>query len=89
MGSYSLGSLLLANGGNALHSIYILSLPPGPIWILHGFHVVVTLFMASWYLRHEGWPWARVKPRFQPRDRPASEPSTTASRSDLDPLTIL
>ena len=36
LSSYSLGNILLANVGNAVHSVYVLSLPPGPLWVLHG-----------------------------------------------------
>jgi hypothetical protein len=33
--SYSRGNLVLANVGNAVHSVYVFQLPPGPIWVLH------------------------------------------------------
>ena len=40
--SYSLGNLVLANVGNAVHSIYVFSLPPGtdlvPARVLRGVH---------------------------------------------------
>ncbi len=49
--SYSLGNLALVNGGNAVHSFYVFSLPAGPIWILHTFHVVTSVIMLVWYLR--------------------------------------
>ncbi len=35
--SYSPGHLVLANVGNAVHSIYVFAMPVGPIWALHGF----------------------------------------------------
>jgi hypothetical protein len=88
MGSYSPGSLMLANGGNTVHSIYIFSLPPGPIWILHSFHVVVTLFMLSWYLRHEGTPGTLRNALFRLHIRTRTTPSTNASPGSVDPLTI-
>ncbi len=53
--SYSLGHLALANGGNLIHSVYVYTLPPGPIWFLHTFHVLTTGLMLGWYLRYEGW----------------------------------
>ena len=31
--------LAMMNLGNALNSVYVLSLPPGPVWALHGFNV--------------------------------------------------
>ena len=53
LGSYSLGNILLANIGNIVHSVYIFSLPPGPIWALHSFYVVSTGLMLVWYLRYD------------------------------------
>ena len=49
--SYSLGNLLMNNMGNVIHSIYIFSLPPGPIWLLHSFYLVTTALMLWWYVR--------------------------------------
>ena len=54
--SYSLGNILLANGGNLIHSIYVYSLPPGPIWLLHSFHLATTGLMLAWYARYEWRP---------------------------------
>ena len=50
--SYSLGNIGLANVGNLVHSVYVFSLPVGPIWALHGFYVVSTALMLFWYLRY-------------------------------------
>ena len=33
LSSYSFGNIALANVGNAVHSIYVFHLPPGPIWV--------------------------------------------------------
>lgn len=52
LASYSLGNLLLANVGNLVHSVYVLSLPPGPIWALHGFYTATSLTMLAWFLRY-------------------------------------
>ncbi len=54
--SYSFGNMLLANTGNAVHSLYVYSLPPGPIWWLHTFHLVTTGLMLTWYVRYERQP---------------------------------
>jgi uncharacterized protein with PQ loop repeat len=51
--SYSLGNILMANAGNVVHSLYVFSLPPGPIWLLHSFHLTTTAMMLAWYLRYE------------------------------------
>ena len=53
LASYSLGNLLLSNMGNLVHSVYIYSLPAGPIWALHAFYLITTGFMLAMYLRHE------------------------------------
>lgn len=52
LASYSLGNILLANTGNLVHSVYVFSLPAGPIWALHTFYLVSTGMMLVWYLRY-------------------------------------
>jgi hypothetical protein len=52
--SYSLSNLLLANVGNGVHSIYVFSLPLGPIWFLHGFYVASTAVMLVWHRLYTG-----------------------------------
>ena len=52
LASYSLGNLLLANVGNLVHSVYVLSLPLGPTWALHGFYTASSLTMLAWFLRY-------------------------------------
>ena len=59
LGSYSLGNLGLANLGNAVHSVYVFSLAPGPLWALHSFYLTTTAFMLVWYLRFEVLPRSR------------------------------
>jgi len=51
LASYSLGNIVLSNLGNLVHSIYVFSLPAGPVWALHGFYVVATGLLLLWYLR--------------------------------------
>jgi uncharacterized protein with PQ loop repeat len=49
LASYSAGNLVLANVGNAVYSIYVFSLPAGPIWALHSFYLISSLAMlAMW-----------------------------------------
>ena len=55
LASYSLGNILLANIGNLTYAIYVFSLPLGPVWALHGFHLGATGLMLFWYVRHAGW----------------------------------
>src|SRR5687768_4777758 len=63
--SYSMGNLLMNNMGNVIHSVYIFSLPPGPIWLLHSFYLVTTGLMLVWYLRYEWRP--RISCRYAAR----------------------
>ena len=51
--SYSLGNILLSNVGNVIHSVYVYSLPAGPIWLLHTFYLVTTGLMLIWYVRYK------------------------------------
>lgn len=64
LGSYSLGNILLSNLGNLIHSIYIFSLPIGPIWFLHSFYLVTMAVMLVWYLRYEGMNDGNGRPYF-------------------------
>lgn len=52
LSSYSRGNLVLANVGNAVYTIYVLQLPPGPIWALHSFYVLTSALMLIWHLRY-------------------------------------
>ena len=52
LSSYSRGNLVLANVGNAVYTVYVFSLPLGPIWFLHTFYVLSTALMLVWHLRH-------------------------------------
>ena len=75
--SYSLGNILLANGGNLVHSAYVFSLPAGPIWLLHSFHTITTGLMLLWYLRYEWRPTLPVRFGF----RGISSPSALGASS--------
>ena len=52
LSSYSLGNILLANLGNAVHSVYVFSLPAGPLWVLHSFYLLSTGLMLLWFLQY-------------------------------------
>lgn len=43
--SYSLSSLAMINAANAAYSLYVFSLPVGPVWALHTFYVVSCAIM--------------------------------------------
>jgi len=51
--SYSLVHIGLANVGNLLHWVYVAGLPPGPVYLLHGFNTVVAVIMLCLYLHYE------------------------------------
>jgi hypothetical protein len=52
LSSYSLGNIVLANVGNVVHSVYVLSLPAGPLWVLHGFYLLSSALMLAWFVRY-------------------------------------
>lgn len=56
LASYSLGNILLNNVGNIVNSIYIFHLPPGPVWFLHSYNLLITGLMLVWFLQYEGLP---------------------------------
>ncbi|MGW5240705.1 hypothetical protein ACWEOW_17385 [Monashia sp. NPDC004114] len=85
--SYSLGNLVLINAGNAVHTVYVVSLPFGPIWFLHSFYAVSSLAMLGYYLRHaRGIPKSAIS---APDDRvmapvpPTSPPSQPSPPSQI------
>jgi hypothetical protein len=51
MHSYSWLNIFLANAGNLIYWLYIVSLPLGPIWLLHTFYTVTSILMLTMYLR--------------------------------------
>jgi uncharacterized protein with PQ loop repeat len=53
--SYSPTYIVMCNIGNAFHWIYIVGLPFGPIWFLHGFYTIASVILLVWYLRYERW----------------------------------
>ncbi len=71
--SYSPGTMVLSNAGNLIHSVYVYSLPPGPIWWLHTFHLITTGLMLAWYLRYEWRPIRSSRFRTQARSTGAGE----------------
>jgi uncharacterized protein with PQ loop repeat len=43
--SYSLSSMAMINAANVVYSLYVFSLPFGPIWALHTFYLVSCAVM--------------------------------------------
>ena len=52
LSSYSFANIGLANVGNALYTAYVVSVPIGPLWALHGFNLFTSGLMLFWYLRY-------------------------------------
>jgi uncharacterized protein with PQ loop repeat len=48
--SYSRSSLVLANVGNVIQAVYVVSLPAGPIWFLHSFYIAASALMLGLHL---------------------------------------
>ncbi|MEX1078346.1 MAG: hypothetical protein WED09_04490 [Homoserinimonas sp.] len=56
LASYSLGNIAMGNLANVVHSVYVFSLPIGPIWFLHTFYLVTSLLMLVWFIRFRPGP---------------------------------
>ena len=54
--SYSLGQIVLNNVGNLFYWLYVLSLPFGPIYLMHGFFTLVSLLMLIGYFTYRTAP---------------------------------
>jgi hypothetical protein len=70
LSSYSLGNLAITNAGNLVHSVYVFSLPVGPIWFLHAFYLIASALMLAWFLRYRT-AGERRRPRSPSRERAA------------------
>ncbi|MBT2516842.1 hypothetical protein J7E29_05310 [Streptomyces sp. ISL-90] len=67
LSSYSIGNLAITNLGNVVHSVYVFSLPLGPIWFLHSFYLVASALMLMWFLRYRrAWERGREPIAAQP-----------------------
>jgi uncharacterized protein with PQ loop repeat len=54
LASYSIANIGLANVGNVLYAVYVVQVPVGPAWAIHGFNLTTAGLMLFWYLRY-GW----------------------------------
>lgn len=52
LASYSFANIGLANLGNLLYAVYVVQVPIGPVWAIHGFNLTTSGLMLFWYLRH-------------------------------------
>jgi uncharacterized protein with PQ loop repeat len=56
LSSYSLGFIVLNNVGNLVYWLYVISLPFGPIWLMHSFYTLTMLLMLMWYVLYQDRP---------------------------------
>ena len=73
--SYSLGYLALSNVANAVHSVYVFSLPPGPIWLLHCFYAAASALLLIWFLQFHSVHNRPTAPATSRRNHHAHHPS--------------
>ncbi|MDQ0577643.1 hypothetical protein [Agromyces albus] len=78
LSSYSLGNIAITNVGNAVHSLYVFSLPLGPIWFLHTFYLVASALMLIWFLRYRR-AWERGRPTIAAQSEPQMRVASTSS----------
>ncbi|GAB4441296.1 MAG: hypothetical protein Fur0044_37780 [Anaerolineae bacterium] len=57
--SYSRLNLILVNLGNLIYWLYLISLPPGPVWVLHSFYTLSSAWLLLWYCRLHSCDWRR------------------------------
>jgi uncharacterized protein with PQ loop repeat len=69
LSSYSVGNLVIANIGNVIHTVYVLTLPPGPLWALHGFYLASTAVMLVWWWRFRDRRSSHARDRDDDRGR--------------------
>jgi len=72
--SYSLSSMAMINAANVVYSLYVFSLPIGPIWALHTFYLVSCTIMLVLCLRDH------LLKRRAGRMAPIARSTTTAPR---------
>ncbi len=80
--SYSLPSMIMINGANVVYSLYVFTLPFGPIWGLHTFYVVSCAIMLVLCLRQRraAAATAAVPGRSPSAVTPSEEPRIPARR---------
>lgn len=80
--SYSLPSMVIINIANAVYSLYVFTLPIGPIWGLHTFYVASCAIMLVLCLRQRraSRPRSRVPVASPASVTPSEEPRIPALR---------
>lgn len=80
--SYSLLSLAMINAANVVHSLYVFSLPIGPIWALHAFYLVSCGIMVVLSLR-DRMPQAHRAAKRPVADSPGHPEAALAAEGSL------
>ena len=80
--SYSVGNLVTSNVANLVYSVYVASLPLGPIWALHGFYLGATALMLFWALRYRRRDSRTAVPRPQ-RARQSVHPAPSLAYQEI------
>lgn len=61
LSSYSLGQIVMNNVGNLIYWLYVISLPFGPIWLMHGFFTFTSLIMMIWCIIYRSAPKTAIR----------------------------
>jgi hypothetical protein len=61
LSSYSYLNIILVNVGNLIYWFYVVSLPPGPIWLLHTFYTLSSGLLLILYWRWHPGKCARYR----------------------------
>lgn len=78
--SYSLSSIAMINAANAAYSLYVFSLPFGPIWGLHTFYLVSCAIMLVLCLNDHRLKARRTSPASSSGDEDAAPSAPKVSR---------
>lgn len=73
----------MANVGNVVYAVYVLSLPFGPIWFLHAFNQASTAAMLVWYLRYAVGRRPRTGPSAEPQFGGLEDDGAAVRHADL------
>jgi len=61
--SYSASNLILVNAGNLLYWLYVVTLSPGPIWVLHTFYTISSGILLVMYWQQASNPARKIEYR--------------------------
>lgn len=82
LSSYSGSNLVIANTGNAVQMLYVITLPPGPVWALHGFNTAASALMLTWWMRHRGRTLPQPETNTGPAPRTRQDPPSSVEAAE-------